>query len=401
MPQTRRILACDGGGIRGIITLHCLKALEERLGVERLCLYFDMFAGTSTGAMIAGSLASGARVSEIIDAYVNDRRKIYSCSPLWFLWPFATKYRKGPMRQFLRKTFEDKKLSGLPADLLITAVDTVRSEITFFSSFKTLERDPETNEFKRYGTYKEVRLRDAVEASASAPTYFRAHGRFIDGGSTVYVNPAYVAAVEALRYSSPKNRPELSRYYNARIEVYSFSTGVFARSMERKEAMDSSALDWIEYLIEESTSQAGEQQSYVAQRELELAEGAIVFYRHDLYLTPKVIWNCAPPGCVFAPDELALDAVDEKRFALLEALGRHYAEEVFRRVEASRASCGGCGQRRSEHACEPQGPDRVLERVRQAEASQGTPGRVCQGGARRVRRHRLHRGRGGARVPLP
>ena len=75
MPQTRRILACDGGGIRGIITLHCLKALEERLGVERLCLYFDMFAGTSTGAMIAGSLASGARVSEIIDAYVNDRRR--------------------------------------------------------------------------------------------------------------------------------------------------------------------------------------------------------------------------------------------------------------------------------------------------------------------------------------
>jgi hypothetical protein len=329
MPQTRRILACDGGGIRGIITLHCLKALEERLGVERLCLYFDMFAGTSTGAMIAGSLAAGAKVSEVIDAYVNDRRKIYTRSPLWLLWPLATKYRKGPMRRFLRKTFEDKKLGELPADLLITAVDTVRSEITFFSSFKTLERDEETRQFKRYGTYKDVRLRDAVEASASAPTYFKAHGRFIDGGSTVYINPAYVAAVEALRYSSPKGRPELSRYYNARIEVYSFSTGVFARSMEGGEAMDTFPFDWIEYLIEESSSQAGEQQSYIAQRELELAAGAIVFNRHDLYLTPRVIWDWAPPGCIFDPDQLALDAVDEKRFALLSALGQRYGEHLF------------------------------------------------------------------------
>ena len=57
MPQTRRILACDGGGIRGIITLQCLKKLEDRVG--RLVQYFDMFAGTSTGAMIAGGLAAG------------------------------------------------------------------------------------------------------------------------------------------------------------------------------------------------------------------------------------------------------------------------------------------------------------------------------------------------------
>lgn len=322
MPQTRRILACDGGGIRGIITLRCLELLEQRLGVERLCLYFDMFAGTSTGAMIAGSLAAGARVSEVIDAYVNRRREIYARGPLWFAWPLATKYRKGPMRRFLREKFADTRLCELPADLLITAVDTVRSEITYFSSFKLATGE-------RYGTYKDVRLRDAIEASASAPTYFRAHGRFIDGGSTVYNNPAYVAAAEALHYSFPGEQEAVSRYYNARTEVWSFGTGTFARSMEEREAMDMYALGWIGYLIEESGTQAGEQQSYIAERELQRAEGAAVLYRHDLYLTPEVIWDWAPPGCIFDPEDLGLDAVDESRFALLDALGRRYAEKLF------------------------------------------------------------------------
>ena len=48
MAKTRRILSCDGGGIRGIVTLRVLEAFESRFGP---CYeYFDMFAGTSTGA---------------------------------------------------------------------------------------------------------------------------------------------------------------------------------------------------------------------------------------------------------------------------------------------------------------------------------------------------------------
>jgi len=325
MPQTRRILACDGGGIRGIITLRCLEKLEERVGP--LHKYFDMFAGTSTGSMIAGSLAAGTPVAELIDTYTKQRRKIYTRRPLWFLHPLVTKYQKAPMHRFLSETFKEAKLSQLHTDILITAVDTVRSETTYFSSFRTLEREADGKTPKQYGTYRNVRLRDAIEASASAPTYFAAHGRFIDGGSTVYNNPAYVAAVEALRFSSDK--PELSRYNNARLEVYSFSTGAFARTMEPYDAMQTSALGWIEYLIEESASQSGEQQSYVAQSELDTAEAAIVFYRYDLYLTPKVIMDWGPPGGIVAPDELTLDAVDELRFGLMDTLGQKYAAEIF------------------------------------------------------------------------
>ncbi len=66
------MLALDGGGIRGLITLGILEDLErlvlERTG-QRLCGYFDYIAGTSTGAIIAAGLARGMTIAELIDFY--------------------------------------------------------------------------------------------------------------------------------------------------------------------------------------------------------------------------------------------------------------------------------------------------------------------------------------------
>ena len=50
------MLALDGGGIRGLITLGILEKIEklvkDRAG-GKLCDYFDYIGGTSTGAIIA------------------------------------------------------------------------------------------------------------------------------------------------------------------------------------------------------------------------------------------------------------------------------------------------------------------------------------------------------------
>ena len=71
-PAPRKMLALDGGGIRGVLTLSILKSIETQLGTK-LCDYFDYIAGTSTGAIIAAGLSIGKSVDELIDFYRADR----------------------------------------------------------------------------------------------------------------------------------------------------------------------------------------------------------------------------------------------------------------------------------------------------------------------------------------
>ena len=72
----KRILALDGGGIRGILTLQFLQAIEslikERFGDNTLlCDYFDLIGGTSTGSIIAAGLACGMTVEALEELYKN------------------------------------------------------------------------------------------------------------------------------------------------------------------------------------------------------------------------------------------------------------------------------------------------------------------------------------------
>ena len=75
-PPPRKLLALDGGGIRGILTLEVLLKIEQLLadatgkGKEfRLSDFFDYIGGTSTGAIIAAGLALGKSVSELLAFY--------------------------------------------------------------------------------------------------------------------------------------------------------------------------------------------------------------------------------------------------------------------------------------------------------------------------------------------
>src|SRR5215831_15923276 len=77
-PRSRRLLALDGGGIRGIISLEVLRKIEIQLATLtgqgkafRLGDYFDYIGGTSTGAIIAAGLAVGKTVEELVDFYVE------------------------------------------------------------------------------------------------------------------------------------------------------------------------------------------------------------------------------------------------------------------------------------------------------------------------------------------
>ena len=68
-PGPKKLLALDGGGIRGVITLELLARMESMLAKQLgagddfvLGDYFDYIGGTSTGAVIAAGLAKGLSV---------------------------------------------------------------------------------------------------------------------------------------------------------------------------------------------------------------------------------------------------------------------------------------------------------------------------------------------------
>src|SRR5207248_11006895 len=79
----RKLLACDGGGIRGIISLEVLARIESELrkssGNPKLVLadYFDYVADTSTGAIIATLIALGYSIGDIRDIYLQSGTEMF------------------------------------------------------------------------------------------------------------------------------------------------------------------------------------------------------------------------------------------------------------------------------------------------------------------------------------
>jgi uncharacterized protein len=106
---SRKLLACDGGGIRGIISIEILAGIESELrkssGNPKLVLadYFDYVAGTSTGAIMAILIALGYSVDQLRDFYLRSGAEMFGKARLW---------------ERFRTKFEDDKLSKILGDLI-------------------------------------------------------------------------------------------------------------------------------------------------------------------------------------------------------------------------------------------------------------------------------------------
>lgn len=83
-----KILSIDGGGIRGIIPAKVLFHLEEEAmrndgPASRLCDYFDLVCGTSTGGIIAIGIALGMTAKDILNLYEDNAKSIFNGKSLW------------------------------------------------------------------------------------------------------------------------------------------------------------------------------------------------------------------------------------------------------------------------------------------------------------------------------
>jgi uncharacterized protein len=141
------ILSIDGGGTRGIIPALVLQSLDRLISArssnveerENLIGYFDVVAGTSTGAIIAAGLAGksdDAHVSgldQLVEFYKNDAIEVFS-EPLGNYWfprsiarklsgVFAPMFSKGQqtLKQKLKNICRDATLSSSAANLVIPA----------------------------------------------------------------------------------------------------------------------------------------------------------------------------------------------------------------------------------------------------------------------------------------
>jgi len=71
-----KILAIDGGGVKGLYSAAFIATMEDRFGIQtRTC--FDLIAGTSTGGILALGLASGIPARKIVAFYKDWGPKIF------------------------------------------------------------------------------------------------------------------------------------------------------------------------------------------------------------------------------------------------------------------------------------------------------------------------------------
>ena len=222
----KRILALDGGGIRGLISLGILKRIEETLGEAAgrpdtfaLADYFDLIAGTSTGSIIASALAMGWRVERVHDLYKSLGPTLFPTTRVKGLFKFRRK--ADALQQILREnlcegenagdgppmTFESSKLkTGLM--ICTKRIDTDSAWVLTNCPKAQYWFSPQ----KQWFPNKDYELAMFVRASAAAPTFFEPVrvvinektpdypeevGLFVDGAISGHNNPALQAILTA------------------------------------------------------------------------------------------------------------------------------------------------------------------------------------------------------------
>jgi hypothetical protein len=213
------MLAIDGGGIRGLLTLGMLEKLESLLADAsgrgsdfRLCEYFDYIAGTSTGAIVATGLARGMSVARLIQFYQDYGREIFE--PASILKRLSSLYTADPLRKHLRQAFnadesgnwhEDAPDRNLFPENLQCLLLVVTRNVTTDSPWPISSNpDARYNNPGRKDCNLKIPLWQLVRASTAAPIYFPPEVlnwdpgdaarsfTFVDGGVTPYNNPAFL-----------------------------------------------------------------------------------------------------------------------------------------------------------------------------------------------------------------
>ncbi|XP_074521107.1 85/88 kDa calcium-independent phospholipase A2 isoform X3 [Halichoeres trimaculatus] len=220
-----RLLCLDGGGIKGLVLIQMLIALEREAGRPTREL-FDWVAGTSTGGILALAIIHGKSMEYLRCLYFRMKEQVFKGS---------RPYESAPLEDFLKKEFgENTKMTEVQYPrVMVTSVlaDRHPGELHIFRNYDppSIHREPPyatTATFKpltipqgwededvlivghtveparkrRKVTDEEQLVWRAARSSGAAPTYFRPMGRFLDGGLLAN-NPTLDAMSEIHQYN--------------------------------------------------------------------------------------------------------------------------------------------------------------------------------------------------------
>lgn len=270
-----KILSIDGGGIKGIIPCVILNYIREKLGFP-LTSVFDLFAGTSTGGIIALGLTvpdenkiyNKYEPEDLLKLYVEHGKKIFNYrlkekrktvkEKMVGMFdkglvdePFDEKY----LELLLKEKFGETKLSDCLSNVLITSFDIQKTQTLYFLSRTAKEE-------------RDKLLSEVARSTSAAPTFFKPakmelekgdYLGLIDGG--VFANdPSILAYCEAKELWK---RGEESKTVTSKMEdlpirpfdddlpffMLSIGTGKTEKSIHVTEAKNFLSMDWAPHLL--------------------------------------------------------------------------------------------------------------------------------------------------------
>lgn len=253
----KRILALDGGGIRGALTLGFLIKIEDTLRARhnddpdfRLCDYFDLIGGTSTGSIIASGLAIGMSAREIQALYLKLGDRIFGKKYGFFTLLMKGKsFNAAPLKAELKAVFGDITMGS---DAIKTGLCIIAKRADTYSTWPVINHP----EAKFYSSNKDILLREMVRASTAAPTYFEPQmidvgtkakpqmASFVDGGVSMFNNPA----LQLFLVATLKGFPFNWETGGDKLSITSVGTGIYHPRFDAEDIMGQGLKGWAEQL---------------------------------------------------------------------------------------------------------------------------------------------------------
>ena len=239
MTRTINILSIDGGGAKGVLSASMLNKIEQLLPTP-LIDYFDLYAGSSSGGIIALGLTNTNPEStttytakDIKNLFFNHASTIFSRTTFKFLRSLNNiteeKYSSTGLESTLTHYFHQKQLKDCLKPTIITAYELTNRKPKFFKSFDSQDQA--------------VDIKTIAQATSAAPSFFEPveykNKSYIDGG-IVANNPALCAYIEA-----KKQFPDAEN-----IHVLSIGSGEFEEGIKHEDAKSWGLLGWSRHFID-------------------------------------------------------------------------------------------------------------------------------------------------------